>query len=219
MELDQRLDQIYQLLISTYGDQHWWPADTPFEVMVGAILTQNTNWQNVEKAMAGLKAACELTPEGILGLEHPRLQEAIRSSGYFRQKAERLMLFCTYLAEQYAGRPEKMEDVGTEKLRQELLSQKGVGPETADSILLYALGRPVFVIDAYTLRIFSRLGLVPENSPYQSAQALFMKNLDPEAEIFNEYHALIVTHAKHVCRKRDPKCGECVLHDECRYSS
>jgi endonuclease-3 related protein len=210
---------VYETLYKNHGSQSWWPADTPFEVMSGAILTQNTAWTNVEKAFAGLREVCELTPEGILSISRDELEEAIRPSGYFRQKAGRLRGFCQFLAQRYGGDPSSMGPVPVAELREELLSLHGIGPETADSILLYALDRPVFVVDAYTVRLFSRLGLCDEKAKYDDVQALFMENLEPDTGMFNEYHALIVRHCKLICRKRTPECGECTLRDLCSFGS
>jgi endonuclease-3 related protein len=212
------LKLIYDTLYRTYGPQDWWPADSPFEVVFGAILTQNTNWANVEKAMASLRGVCELTPEGILSLTPDCLEEAIRSSGYFRQKSARLRSFCRFLMDRYGGDLSGTGGYDTGELREELLSLNGIGPETADSILLYALNRPVFVVDAYTIRLLSRLGLCDERGKYHDVQALFMDNLDPNARMFNEYHALIVTHCKQRCIKRAPKCGECTLAKWCAFN-
>lgn len=213
------LQQIYKTFHKAYGPQHWWPADTPFEVMLGAILTQNTAWTNVEKAMASLREACELTPESILSLTPDRLEETIRSSGYFRQKSARLRSFCRFLMDRYEGDLSGMGGYDTGELREELLSLKGIGPETADSILLYALDRPVFVVDAYTIRLFFRLGLCDETAKYHVVQDLFMDNLVHNVRIFNEYHALIVLHCKSRCKTKFPLCAECSLRDFCRYGS
>jgi endonuclease-3 related protein len=210
---------IYDTLYRTYGPQDWWPADSPFEVMLGAILTQNTNWANVEKAMASLRGVCELTPESIFSLPPDRLEEAIRSSGYFRQKAGRLQGFCRFLIDRYGGELSGMGGYDTSKLRDELLSLNGIGPETADSILLYALQRPVFVVDAYTTRLFSRLGLCTEKTRYHEIQNLFMDNIEPDVQMFNEYHALIVRHCKKKCLTKIHLCDECSLRDFCRYGS
>ena len=215
MSQSDLLYQIYTRLQEEYGPQHWWPADTPFEVMLGAILTQNTAWTNVEKAMASLRGVCGLTPEGILSLTPDRLENAIRSSGYFRQKSARLRSFCRFLMNQYGGDLSGMGGYDTGELREELLSLKGIGPETADSILLYALDRPVFVVDAYTIRILSRLGLVGESIRYDEVQALLMENIEPEIALFNEFHALFVAHGKNRCTKRSPKCLGCPVSDIC----
>ena len=218
MSRSASLEIIYETLYSTYGPRSWWPADTPFEVMLGAILTQNTAWTNVEKALAGLKEICELTPKDILSLPLDRLQAAIRFSGYFRQKADRLRGFSRYLMDRYGGDLATLEPVPTAVLREELLALNGIGPETADSILLYALDRPVFVVDAYTVRLFSRLGLCIEKGKYDDVQALFMSSLDPDAGMFNEYHALIVLHCKQKCKKREPECNDCALANLCAFN-
>ena len=217
MNTSLSLRKIYNILYASYGPQSWWPADTPFEVMLGAILTQNTNWTNVERAVAGLRSVVSLTPAGVLSLPDAKLQEAIRPSGYFRQKAARLQIFCRYLLDKYDGQIEYMKGVPTRELRHELLDLAGIGPETADSILLYACALPVFVVDAYTVRLFARLGLCEDNAKYDKVQALFMDNLDPDVQMFNEYHALIVRHVKERCRKREPKCGDCKIRDMCAF--
>ncbi len=217
MTLSRTLNKIYITLLHSYGPQFWWPADSPFEVMVGAILTQNTAWSNVEKAIAGLKGSGVLTPEGLLEIPANRLQSAIRPSGYFRQKAQRLQRLCRFLVHEYGGDLASMESVPLQELRRQLLDLKGIGPETADSILLYALGRPVFVVDAYTVRLFSRLGLCAEKEKYGTVQALFMNNLPHEERLFNEYHALIVKHSKSTCKKRSPLCESCPLAVLCSW--
>lgn len=218
MPQNNTIIHIYEKLLRTYGSQSWWPANSSFEVMIGTILTQNTAWFNVEKAIAGLRKACELTPASILSLTSYRLEEAIRPSGYYRQKADRLRGYCRYLMGTYGGDVSRMKDVETVILRDELLALKGIGPETADSILLYALNRPVFVIDAYTIRFLSRLGLCEEKVKYDDLQSLFMDNLEPDALIFNEYHALIVKHGKQKCTKRTPECNSCVLNNICTFA-
>ena len=217
MDIAHRLRQIYDILLDSYGSQHWWPADTPFEVMIGAILTQNTAWSNVEKAISGLREISDLTIATVFSLPLEKLEEAIRPSGYFRQKSARLHGLCRFLLEQYGGRIPAMEGVRTRDLRDQFLSLNGIGPETADSILLYALGRPVFVVDAYTIRLTSRLGYCNENSSYDELQSLFMDSLDHDVEMFNEYHGLIVNHCKERCRKHDPFCPECPLEDLCHF--
>ena len=217
MNLESLLKDIYDRLLTAYGPQGWWPADGPFEVMIGAVLTQNTSWRNVEQALASLSSIAELTPGSILGLGEEELASAIRSSGYFRQKAERVRLFCTYLVADYGGHVGAMDDRSTADLRRELLDLKGIGPETADSILLYALNRPVFVVDAYTTRLLLRLGLVKEGAGYQDTQMMFMDSLAPDSGLFNEYHALIVAHGKQRCRKSAPLCRQCPLETICVY--
>ena len=210
------LMQIYRLLYDHYGPRHWWPAETPFEVVIGAILTQNTNWSNVEKAIANLRAAGVLTSASILALETAELEDLIRPSGFFRQKAERLQLFCRHLRERHANDLARLLDQDLEPARAELLSLKGIGPETADSILLYAGERPSFVVDAYTGRLFGRLGLLDGTEKYAEIRAMFMNGLPIDVDLYNEYHALIVIHCKDFCRKR-PLCAQCPCAGTCRY--
>ena len=207
--------QVYRLMLEAYGPQRWWPGDSPFEIMVGALLTQNTNWRNVEKAITNLKAADMLSADSITGCELPRLEALIRPSGYFRQKAARLQILCRFFLGQ-GGTP-GLQAAGTDVLRHQLLALNGIGPETADSILLYALDRPVFVIDAYTRRIFSRLGLTGPEDGYPELQGYFTSRLPADAALFNEYHALIVQHAKQHCRVR-PDCTACPLGQICPVS-
>lgn len=203
---------IYRRLLRRYGPQHWWPADTPFEVMVGAVLTQNTAWNNVERAIANLKAADLMDPAAIRSCTHPSLARHLRPSGYFNVKARRLARYCEwYLARGGIG---PLGRLSTGDLRKQLLAVHGIGPETADDILLYAFGRPVFVIDAYTRRIFSRLGMVGGDEPYERLRSRFEEALPPDPALFNEYHALIVRHAKEVCRP-SPACARCVLKPIC----
>lgn len=205
--------QIYERLYSFYGPQQWWPGDSRFEIMVGAVLTQNTAWTNVEKAITNLKLAEALSPEAIVAAHHKRLAMWLKPSGYFNIKAKRLKAFCRWLLEQ--GGEKRLARWSTEKLRNALLAVHGIGPETADDILLYAFNRPVFVIDAYTRRIFGRLGLVEGDEDYESLRATFEGSLKGNAQVFNEYHALIVNHGKDVCRNR-PRCEHCCL-GKCRY--
>jgi endonuclease-3 related protein len=197
---------IYSRLFAAYGPQRWWPAQTPFEVMIGAILTQNTAWTNVERAIANLKQADCLDAESINSLKQERLAELIRPAGYFNVKAKRLMNFITWYMEK--GGQKKLETVDTMKLRNMLLNVNGIGPETADDILLYAFARPVFVIDAYTRRLFTRLGLINGNEAYEDLRGAFESALEEDVSLYNEYHALIVRHAKEKCaRSRD--CNHC----------
>jgi len=204
------LMSIYRILYRTYGPRHWWPGETPFEVMVGAILTQNTSWQNVEKAIHKLKERRVLHPEGIYRLRRPSLASLIRSSGYYRVKALRLTAFVNFLFNRYKGDIAKLKRRPLQALRAELLAVNGIGPETADSILLYGLKKPVFVVDAYTRRILSRHGIVSEKASYEEIQGLFMNHLPHDERLFNEYHALIVHVGKNVCKKR-PNCDKCPL--------
>ena len=210
------LMKIYRCLFDHYGPRNWWPADTPFEVAVGAILTQNTNWSNVEKAIANLCSADSLDCNRISELDRQELEALIRPSGFFRQKAERLQLFCYYLRDNYHSSLEQMLRQPLETVREELLRLKGVGPETADSILLYAGNHPSFVVDAYTGRLFSRLGLLAGTEKYEQTRKLFMDRLPQQSDLYNEYHALIVIQCKEHCRKR-PECTDCPLEDSCRY--
>jgi deoxyinosine 3'endonuclease (endonuclease V)/endonuclease III-like uncharacterized protein len=202
---------IFNALLKHFGPQHWWPGETPFEVMVGAILTQNTNWTNVEKAIGNLKRAGALLPETIDAMPEGRLAELIRPSGYFNIKTKRLKSFIAYFMERYGGSIRKMKKREPAELREELLSVPGIGQETADSIMLYALDMPVFVVDAYTKRIFSRHGFFPPDSGYSHVQKLFMDSLPMDARLYNEYHALIVRLAKERCAKKAGECEICIL--------
>lgn len=210
--MDQlELYDIYNELFAKYGPQGWWPADGPYEVAVGAVLTQNTAWTNVEKAIARFGGG--LTPERVLGLSHEELTGIIAPAGYYNSKARCLVRVTEWYVRKLSV-PAGAKPLS--ELRQELLSIKGVGPETADSILLYAFELPVFVIDAYTRRLVSRLGFeAPKN--YDTFRAVFEEALPVRAALYNEYHALIVAHCKKVCRKK-PLCGECVLRGRCRYT-
>ncbi len=204
------LMDIYQRLYRTYGPMHWWPGETPFEVMVGAILTQNTSWRNVEKAIQKLKARKVLHVRGIHRLKRSQLASLIRSSGYFRIKADRLKSFVNFLLENYGESFGKMRKERLNILRQGLLGIKGIGPETADSILLYGFSKPIFVVDAYTKRILSRHGILSERSSYEEVQRLFMDHLPKNERLFNEYHALLVHLGKTLCKKT-PRCDVCPL--------
>jgi len=212
---NSRLIQIFNRLAVHFGPLHWWPAESPFEVVVGAILTQNTAWRNVELAIARLRAAGALTPGAIASLSPSELEEHIRPAGFFRQKAERLQLFVTHLAGRYRGDLSAMLAGPLAQVRAELLTLKGIGPETADSILLYAGGHPSFVVDAYTRRLFARLGLLRGDEGYEMIRSLFMSVLPAETDLFNEYHALIVEECKTFCRKRSPLCSPCPLLSCC----
>ena len=204
------LTEIYNILHKTFGSQHWWPGDTPFEIAVGAILTQNTNWGNVEKAIGNLKKARALDAKALLGMSHAELASLIRPAGYFNIKAERLGHFLSFLATRYKGSMKRMKREDAHLLREHLLGVKGIGPETADSILLYALEKPVFVIDAYTKRILQRHKLVPEKAGYHELQEIFHESLPIDTELFNEYHALFVMLGKHYCKPK-PRCEGCPI--------
>ncbi len=208
--MNEKLLDIYRILFDHYGPREWWPAETPFEVVVGAILTQNTAWRNVEKAIANLKQFGPLTPEALSRLPEETLAEAIRPSGYYRQKGKRLRNFLGMLSDRFEFRLDALFDLPTETLREELLALSGIGPETADSVLLYAAGRPVFVIDTYTIRVLSRHELLPEETSYAEAQQWVTDNLPEDVQLFNEFHALLVNVGKDFCRPR-PKCSGCPL--------
>ncbi len=203
--------QVYRRLYRHYGDLHWWPGESPLEVSVGAILTQNTAWTNVEKAIKRLKEAGSLSVRRISRLPHGHLARLIRAAGYFNVKARRLKNFISFLQDHYGGSLKRMFNQKTFRLRQELLSVNGTGPETADSILLYAGEKPIFVIDAYTKRILSRHGLMPYEQSYEEFQQLFMKHLPKNVPLYNQYHAMFVNIGKDFCRSR-PLCASCPLN-------
>lgn len=205
------LQEIYDRLDRHYGPLKWWPAESPFEVVVGAVLTQNTSWKNVEKAIESLKSAGLLSFDGLLGLSLEDLAGHIRSSGYYNLKARRLKNLLELVEHEYDGDLDLLFAEDTASARQALLSVKGIGPETADSILLYAGGHPSFVVDAYTHRILARHNLIPEECDYQYVQDLFMDNLSHDPEVFNQYHALLVNTAKQFCKKSAPFCTGCPL--------
>ncbi len=208
--ITERLTEIYQMLFESFGPQHWWPGETQFEIITGAILTQNTNWANVEKAIANLKSADLLEPDKLHQLNASQLAELIRPAGYFNIKTKRLKNFLSWFFSNYDGRLENLENSDTDSLRAELLAVKGIGPETADSILLYALGRPVFVVDAYTARVAVRHGLIEANAGYEQLRELFQSNLPQDVQLFNEYHALLVRVGKEFCRPV-ARCAGCPL--------
>lgn len=203
---------IYKRLYKAFGPQAWWPGETPFEVIVGAILTQNTAWSNVKKAINNLKSHNLLSPKALSRSKTSTIAKLIKPSGYYNIKAQRLRNFLNFLGREYKEDLTKLlnADADIECLRGEFLKIKGIGPETADSILLYAANKPVFVIDAYTRRIFSRHKLINEKATYDELQRLFMSNLPKDTRLYNEYHALIVKVGKEFCKK-DPKCHLCPL--------
>ncbi len=206
---------IYHRLFEAYGPQHWWPGETPFEVMVGAVLTQNTAWNNVEKAIGNLKARDALQPEVLLRVPKAELAEWIRPSGYFNVKADRLRNYCRWYLD--AGGFDTLDRLETPVLREQVLSVNGVGPETADDIVLYAFGRPVFVIDTYTRRIFSRVDAIRGDEPYEDLRSLLENAFADEPDrvkLFNQFHALIVVHAKAYCQKKRT-CTGCCLASQC----
>ena len=211
MKNDKRLLKIYKKLLRYFGPQYWWPAETPFEVMVGAILTQNTAWPNVEKAIANLKKENVLSLKNMQRLSLNKLARLIRPSGFYNQKAKKLRNFLNFLSSLYRGRINKIHLIKTKDLRKALLGVSGIGQETADSILLYALGRPAFVVDAYTKRIFSRHGIISPGASYEEIQEIFMSSLPKKIKLYNEYHALIVVTGKKYCKKNIPSCKNCPL--------
>jgi endonuclease III related protein len=204
--------EMFTLMLNQFGPQHWWPGETELEMMAGAVLTQNTAWNNVEKAISNLKGKGLLNIEGLSRIPSESLAEEIKSAGYFNIKAGRLKNLINFIVEKYSGDMDQLLMEKTETLREGLLSIKGVGPETADSILLYAAKRPVFVIDAYTYRILNRHGMVEDQITYDNLQSLFMDNLTGDAGLFNEFHALIVRTGKDFCRGK-PLCGSCPLKE------
>jgi len=230
-----KLLQIYHRLHQQYGNLNWWPTTLEnelhpkyhgkklndkqrFEICIGAELAQNTSWKNVEKAIFNLNKEKLISPERISKTNMKKLAKIIKPSGYYNQKAGKLKIFSNYLLKNYNGKVKKLFSKNISALRKELLSIKGIGPETADSIILYAAEKPIFVIDAYTKRIFSRLGFCREDCKYDELQNLFMKNLKKDIRLFNNYHALLVEHAKNNCRKK-PLCEKCILRKQCEHSS
>jgi endonuclease-3 related protein len=204
---------IYERLHSSLGPSDWWPGETSLEVIVGAILTQNTSWRNVEQALGRLRVEGALSVERLTQMGEEQLAEWIRPAGYYRVKARRLKNFFHFLQEEYHGQIEALAEQPLEEARDQLLNIRGVGPETADSILLYALGKPTFVVDTYTYRILSRHQLVPEESDYEGLRSFFMEALPEEVPLFNEFHALLVRTGKTYCKKKGPLCEGCPLRD------
>ena len=205
------LDEYYNSLFTAFGPQHWWPGKTQFEVIVGAILTQNTSWTNVARAIENLRGARLLTQTAIERAPLPRIEALIRPSGYFRQKARKLKAFCTFLRAEYRGSLKRMFETPTIVLREKLLGIFGIGPETADSILLYAGEHPVFVVDAYTKRMLARHGWADPEAKYEDVRWIVERQFPGDTERFNEFHALIVNTGKNFCRPHEPLCGECPL--------
>jgi endonuclease-3 related protein len=206
------LRSYYDALFAAHGPQHWWPGRTAFEIIVGAILTQNTSWSNVEIAMRNLRREKLLSPRAIERVPLRRLAQLIRSSGYFRQKAKKLKCFVHFLRSEYGGSLHRMFRGPTAVLREKLLGVHGIGAETADAILLYAGGHPVFVVDAYTRRMLERHTLAAPTQSYEQVRQLFERSLPSDASLYNEFHALIVRNGKEYCRTSNPRCSECPLH-------
>ena len=214
--IGQILLNIFRRLLAHFGPQHWWPAQGPFEVIVGAILTQSAAWGNVEKAIANLRAAGALSPGALRQLPISELAALVHPCGYYNAKALKLKSFAYWMGNNYDDDLDSLFANNIDDLRQQLLSIHGVGQETADSIILYAANKPIFVIDAYARRIINRIGLAPDTNSYSAYQDLFKDNLRPDAELFNEYHALLVCLGKNVCRSR-PLCRQCCLNDVCHF--
>ncbi|MGD9126868.1 MAG: endonuclease III domain-containing protein [Planctomycetia bacterium] len=206
------LQTLYDTLLAAYGPQDWWPGESPFEVMIGAVLTQNTNWKNVEKAIENLRREELLDPLSLYEVDAETLAELIRPAGYFNIKAKRLRNLLKYIVEQHDGDLDAMFACSVSTLREELLSINGIGPETADSILLYAGNLPTFVIDAYTYRVMTRHGWIEPEIDYHGLQDHFLSGLPDDVAIYNEFHALFVQVGKNHCRKT-PKCDGCPLAD------
>ncbi|OUM96327.1 MAG: hypothetical protein BAA04_02920 [Firmicutes bacterium ZCTH02-B6] len=212
------LAALYTRLYDHYGPQHWWPADTPFEIVVGAVLTQATAWRNVERAIARLKERGLLEPSAMQQASVADLEDAIRPAGYFRAKARTLRGVLKLIEDRYGGSLDRMLQAPGPMLREQLLGVRGIGPETADAILLYAAGHPVFVVDAYTVRIVSRAGLVPAGElSYERLQDAFQRQLPRDPGLYGEYHALLVALGKDCCRKQNPRCRACPAVDMCAF--
>jgi len=203
--------KIYNSLYNYFGPLNWWPGDTPFEIMVGAILTQNTSWSNVEKAIDNLKKEDLLEPRKLYHINQEELTQLIKPSGYYNIKAKRLKNFVNIFVNDFESSAEKMFSGDSKGLRKKLLKVNGIGPETADSILLYAGEKPFFVVDAYTKRIFYRHKLISKDSTYYQIQEFFSKNLDRDVKLFNEFHAQIVMLGKTICTSRNPNCAKCPI--------
>lgn len=209
--LNRSLLKIYDLLYAKFGPRYWWPGDTKIEVIIGAILTQNTAWRNVEKAIRNLKKEKMLRSSRLFDISEKKLAALIRPSGYYNVKAERIKIFLKFLNVCYNGSIGRMFKTDLYQLRKELLALKGIGQETADSILLYAGGKPVFVVDAYTKRVLLRHGFIGQKADYKEIQSLFMNNLPEDTGLFNEFHALIVELGKSICKTKKPLCNICPI--------
>lgn len=211
MKDSKSLLNIYRLLYKKFGPRHWWPGDTRLEIIIGAILTQNTAWSNVRKAIVNLKKGRLLKIKALSEVPEKRLAKLIKPAGYYNIKSRRIKIFLNFLNASYGGSIGRMFRRETSILREELLNIKGIGPETADSILLYAGKKPVFVVDAYTKRIFSRHRFMREDTDYTEAQGFFLKNLPADVKLFNEFHALIVELGKSLCKSKKPLCSGCPI--------
>lgn len=218
MSVCDRLMDIYYRMYEHFGPRHWWPADTPFEVVIGAILTQGVAWRNVEQAIRNLKQAGLLDLMAMAQAPHDELARLIRPTRYYNMKVKKLHAFCRHVVENYGGSLERLFEKELWALREELLGIYGIGEETADSILLYAAEKPIFVVDAYTKRIFTRLGMVDAGIKYGELQSFFMEHLAPDVALYNEYHAQIDAVGNHYCAVKKPSCGECPLGPLCGFS-
>ncbi|MEE8358378.1 MAG: endonuclease III domain-containing protein [Candidatus Hydrothermarchaeales archaeon] len=215
--MSEKLMSIYDVLFEYFGEQDWWPGDTRFEVIVGAILTQNTAWQNVEVAIRNLKDAELLSPRGLLKVSDEELERCVRPAGYYRIKTKRLKSFINLLFDGFAGDLDKLFSLPLPDLRSTLLDVNGIGPETADSIILYAGGKPSFVVDAYTKRIFGRIGILNDDLTYDAVKTFFEDRLLKDVGLYNEFHALIVMLGKNFCKSKKPLCKQCPLVIFCNY--
>lgn len=209
--MSSKLMEAFERLHATFGPQHWWPGDSPFEIMVGAVLVQNTSWRNVERAIQNLRDAGVMEPHALFALSPEQLAELIRPAGYYQLKTKRLRNLLRLIVEQYDGTLDDMFNVGLSSLREELLSVNGIGPETADAILLYAAGKPTFVVDTYTNRILARHGWIDYEASYEDIKDHFESALPADAPLFNEYHALLVRVGKDFCKRSKPECEKCPL--------
>ena len=218
MNIYSRLIKIYKKLLDNYGDQNWWPADSKLECAIGAILTQNTSWKNVETAINNLKSVMDINIENLSAISTDELSLLIRPSGFYKLKSKRIKGLIEFINNQYEGKIENMEFEDIKSLRPGLLSVNGIGPETADCILLYALNKPVFVIDKYTYRLLYRHGLIERGASYPEMQNLFMENMENSPELFGEFHALIVEAGKNHCKKK-AICEDCPVNFDAHYFS
>lgn len=209
-------EKLFKKLLEFYGSQHWWPGDSPLEICIGAILTQNTSWENVERAIANMKKERVLSIKALNEISTKKLARIIKSSGYYNEKAKKLRAFAGHLSENYKGSLKRFFKKETSELRKELLSIWGIGNETADSMLCYAAGRKVFVVDAYTKRITERY-YNKKFRDYKELQSFFIERLEPDAHLFNEFHALLVRHGKDCCKKSKPLCNKCPINKNCYY--
>jgi len=211
--MSRELLHAYERLLARFGPQHWWPGDSPFEIMIGAVLVQNTAWRNVERAITNLREAVLIEPRALYELPPEELAELIRPAGYYQVKAKRLRNLLRFLLEQYGGSLEAMFRTDLATLREQLLAVHGIGPETADAILLYAGGLPSFVVDTYTHRILARHGWIGFDAGYHEIKELCESSLPADAELYNEYHALLVRVGKEYCRRAAPRCEQCPLRE------